>query len=47
LVKNVVCDGSDLRAMHGDAAAEFKALKSRYDSKRLFQNAFFHRVFEA
>ena len=33
--------------MHGDAAKEFKALKAQYDHKRLFQNDFFRRVFEA
>ncbi len=47
LVKNVVADRADLRAMHGDAAAEFAKLKRVYDSKGLFHNEFFARVFEA
>jgi len=47
LVKNVIADRSDLRAMHGDAAAQFRALKHIYDPKNLFKNEFFSRVFEA
>jgi len=47
LVKNVIAERSDLRAMHGDAAAEFRTLKQRHDVKQLFHNEFFTRIFEA
>jgi decaprenylphospho-beta-D-ribofuranose 2-oxidase len=45
LVKGVVAERADLRAMHGDAAAELRKLKQRFDPKNLFQNEFFQRVF--
>jgi decaprenylphospho-beta-D-ribofuranose 2-oxidase len=47
LVKNVIADPADLRAMHGAAAQRFTALKKLHDPKHLFKNAFFHSVFEA
>jgi hypothetical protein len=47
LIKNVVADRSDLRAMHGDAGAEFRVLKKQFDPKGIFRNGFFERVFEA
>jgi hypothetical protein len=47
LVKNVVCDRSDLRAMYGDAAAEFIRLKKTCDKKNIIRNEFFERVFRA
>ena len=47
LVKNVEADRSDLRQMHGDAAAEFRALKRKHDPHGLFKNAFFSRIFDA
>jgi len=47
LTKNVVCDRADLHVMHGDAAAEFRALKCKLDSKNLLRNEFFERVLEA
>lgn len=47
LTKNVVCDRADLRAMHGDAATEFRALKKELDEKNLLRNEFFERVLEA
>ncbi len=47
LVKNVVADDADLRAMHGDAARELRARKQRFDPKGVLRNEFFCRVFEA
>jgi FAD/FMN-containing dehydrogenase len=47
LTKNVVCDRADLHVMHGDAAAEFRALKRELDFKNLLRNEFFDRVLEA
>jgi decaprenylphospho-beta-D-ribofuranose 2-oxidase len=47
LVKNVVADPSDLRAMHGDAAAELRELKFQVEPKGILRNEFFDRVFDA
>jgi FAD/FMN-containing dehydrogenase len=47
LVKNVATDPGDLRAMHGDAAKQFRELKAKYDPRGFFRNEFFSRVFEA
>jgi decaprenylphospho-beta-D-ribofuranose 2-oxidase len=47
LVKNVAADPGDLRAMHGDAARQFREIKARYDPRGIFRNEFFSRVFEA
>jgi len=47
LVKSVVADAEDLRAMYGESAQEFKDLKRLYDPKNLLRNDFFRRVFEA
>jgi FAD/FMN-containing dehydrogenase len=47
LVKNVAADPGDLRAMHGDAAKQFRELKAKYDPRGLFRNEFFSRVFDA
>ena len=47
LVKSVVADAEDLRAMYGEAAAKLKALKQKYDPNNLLRNDFFDRVFDA
>jgi FAD/FMN-containing dehydrogenase len=47
LVKNVVADESDLRAMHGDAARELQDRKRVFDPKGILRNDFFRRVFDA
>jgi FAD/FMN-containing dehydrogenase len=47
LVKNVATDPGDLRAMHGDAAKQFRDLKAKYDPRGIFRNEFFSRVFDA
>jgi FAD/FMN-containing dehydrogenase len=47
LVKNVVADAADLRAMHGDAAKAFRELKAEHDPKGIFRNEFYAKVFEA
>jgi hypothetical protein len=47
LVKNVVADPSDLRAMHGDAARVLCDLKKKYDPDGVLKNEFFDRVFGA
>ncbi|HEX4341273.1 MAG TPA: FAD-binding oxidoreductase [Polyangiaceae bacterium] len=46
LVKNIVADPADLRAMYGDAAREMLRLKSAYDPTGVLRNEFFGRVFE-
>lgn len=47
LVKSVVADAEDLRAMYGEAATKLKALKKKYDPNNLLRNEFFDRVFDA
>ena len=47
LVKTVLADRDDLRAMYGEAAAKLRALKSKYDPKGVLQNEFFDRVMGA
>jgi hypothetical protein len=47
LVKNVVADHADLRAMYGDVAAELRRRKAHFDPRGLFRNEFFERVFGA
>jgi decaprenylphospho-beta-D-ribofuranose 2-oxidase len=47
LVKNVIAERGDLRAMHGDAARAFKLLKAKHDPHQLFKNDFFENVFDA
>lgn len=47
LVKSVVADAEELRAMYGEAAAELKRLKQKYDPQGLLRNKFFQRVFDA
>lgn len=47
LVKNVIADVSDLRAMYGDAAVELQRLKDTYDPNGILRNDFFDRVFAA
>jgi FAD/FMN-containing dehydrogenase len=47
LVKSVVADPEDLRAMYGEAAAKLKVLKQKYDPNGLLRNDFFDRVFDA
>ena len=45
LVKNVIADADDLRAMHGDAARQLRELKKQYDPKNILRNQFFDKVF--
>lgn len=47
LVKSVVADAEDLRAMYGEPAAKLKQLKQKYDPNNVLRNEFFDRVFEA
>jgi decaprenylphospho-beta-D-ribofuranose 2-oxidase len=47
LVKSVVADADDLRAMYGEAAGKLKELKQKYDPNNLLRNDFFDRVFDA
>jgi decaprenylphospho-beta-D-ribofuranose 2-oxidase len=47
LVKTVLADAEDLRAMYGAAATKLKELKRKYDPNNLLRNDFFDRVFEA
>lgn len=47
LVKSVVADADDLRAMYGEAAGKLKELKRKYDPNNLLRNDFFDRVLDA
>lgn len=47
LVKSVVADAEELRAMYGEAALELKRLKQKYDPRGILRNKFFQKVFEA
>ncbi len=47
LVKSVVADAEELRAMYGDAAEELKRLKRKYDPHGALHNRFFDKVFDA
>jgi decaprenylphospho-beta-D-ribofuranose 2-oxidase len=47
LVKSVVAEPEELRAMYGEAASKLKQLKHKYDPNNLLRNDFFDRVFDA
>lgn len=47
LVKTVLADPDDLRAMYGEAASKLKLLKRKYDPNNVLRNEFFERVLGA